>query len=188
MATNAGEIYQAARAQRRVLLDQLSDLEEKRLAIARRLREGKVTGADKAGLDARLIELDGRIASTDKLIAQADARLAEAAGLPGAVAIERPRQNGIPDEAFVFGGLVMIAAILPLSIAWARRIIRRGGAPTSPTKDFDERFTRLEQALDAVAIEVERVGESQRYVSKMLGPGAAQPIEIQQREALRQSR
>ncbi len=186
--TGPTEAYQAARAQQRILREQLSQLEEKRLAIARRLREGEVTGPDKAGLEARLTELDQRIATTDQAIAAADAKVAQTAGAPGAIQVDLPRQSDVPEEAIVFGGLIGLALVLPISIAFARRIMRRGHVPTNITKDLDERFTRLEQAVDAVAIEVERVGESQRYVTRMLGPGAAQPIDLREREALRQQR
>ena len=58
-----------------------------------------------------------------------------------------------------------------------------------------DRLNRLEQAVDAVAVELERVGEGQRYVTKVfaesrgaLGAGAAEPIEVRQRDALRQQR
>jgi hypothetical protein len=32
----------------------------------------------------------------------------------------------------------------------------------------DDRLTRLEQSIDAIAIEMERVSEGQRYVTKLL--------------------
>jgi hypothetical protein len=59
-------------------------------------------------------------------------------------------------------------------------------------KELGERFTRLEQAVDAIAVEVERVGEGQRFMSRVfadeaaqraLGAGAAIPIEMREREA-----
>jgi len=61
----------------------------------------------------------------------------------------------------------------------ARRIWRRGsaiGKPAAMSPDLDDRLIRLEQAVDAVAVEVERVGEGQRYVTKILGAGPAEPI------------
>ena len=48
--------------------------------------------------------------------------------------------------------------------------------------DLDDRLIRLEQAVDAVAVEVERVGEGQRYVTRILGAGAAEPIEARAAE------
>jgi len=176
------------RAQRSELLNQLRTLEEKRLSIAQRLREGEVNGADKAGLESRLSELDGRIADMYKQIAVADRQVAQAAAMPGA-AIEPPRpvRQGPPEEVFAIAGLLIIVVLLPLSVAFARRIWKRGSAVAanfSFSKEMDDRFTRLEQAMDAVAVEVERIGEGQRYVTRVLGPGAAEPIALRHREGL----
>ena len=182
-ATPAAQ-YQALRFQRRVLQDQLGQLEEKRLAIASRLRRGEVTGADKAGLESRIADLDQQIVGMYKQVAAADARVAAAAGVPGSVGgpdLSTPR-SGPPSEFYVFGGLVLMAAVLPISIAWARRLLRRPSPVAPVTAERDERLTRLEQAVDAVAIEVERIGESQRYYVRLLGAGPAQPIEVKERE------
>ena len=52
----------------------------------------------------------------------------------------------------------------------------------SQQMDSDQRLARVEQAVEAIAIEVERISEGQRYVTKLLsdkqaiGPGAAQDI------------
>lgn len=187
-APSAAEMYQAARAYRNELNRQLSDLESKRLAIARRLREGQVTGADKAGLEARLTELDGRISEMYKQIAAADAQVARAAALPGAV-VTPPTfvRNGPSDEAVELTIIGTMFLLLPVSIALARRLWRRAtGAPlpANLAKEMDERFTRLEQAMDAVAVEVERIGEGQRYVTKVLGAGAAAPLALRAREGV----
>jgi hypothetical protein len=49
----------------------------------------------------------------------------------------------------------------------------------SMTKDglatSDQRLARVEQAVEAIAIEIERVSEGQRYVTKLLG-ARAQPL------------
>ncbi len=77
------------------------------------------------------------------------------------------------------GFVLALALILPTSLAFARRIWRRGSrhsAPIGISPEIDERLTRLEQAMDAVAVEVERVGEGQRYVTRILGAGPAQPV------------
>jgi hypothetical protein len=40
----------------------------------------------------------------------------------------------------------------------------------------------MEEGIEAIAIEVERISEGQRFVSKLLGEGAAQPINAASRE------
>lgn len=58
---------------------------------------------------------------------------------------------------------------LGVFVAWRVRRPRSGGAPaqTEAAPLFDERLARIEQSLDAIAVEVERVGEGQRFVAKL---------------------
>jgi len=39
---------------------------------------------------------------------------------------------------------------------------------TAALARFDARISRLEQSLDVIAVEIERVGESQRFLTKLL--------------------
>ena len=57
----AAEMYEALRAQGRVLDNQMNELENVREDIADQLRNPAVTGADRAGLETRLGQIDGRI-------------------------------------------------------------------------------------------------------------------------------
>lgn len=75
------------------------------------------------------------------------------------------------------GDVVPIVAILsvfvlsPLAIAFARIIWRRGSGPVEDSKlarENAERLARLEGAIDSIAIELERVSEGQRFVTKLL--------------------
>jgi hypothetical protein len=43
------------------------------------------------------------------------------------------------------------------------------------TAEQDSRFERVEQAVDAIALEIERVGESQRYQAKLLAEANMMP-------------
>jgi hypothetical protein len=40
----------------------------------------------------------------------------------------------------------------------------------------DQRLARVEQAIEAIAIEIERVSEGQRYVTRLLGDRAPLPL------------
>ena len=170
-----------------------------RTSIAQRLRAGNTSGADRAGLEERLTALDKQIVVGYEKIAAADAAVALAASTPGAVPpLPPPVNNGPPDGAMIVGSLFMLCVLLPISIAVARRIWRRGSAAvTAMPRELMERLTRLEESVDAVAIEVERVGEGQRFVTnffiesgvpQMLGAGAMEPIEAKQRERVEQER
>ena len=41
-------------------------------------------------------------------------------------------------------------------------------APAERPPESDARLARLEQAVEAIAVEVERIGESQRFLTKVL--------------------
>jgi hypothetical protein len=55
----------------------------------------------------------------------------------------------------------------PLARAWARRIEDRPVTPAIPS-DVAARLERMEQAIDSIAIEVERISEGQRFTTKLL--------------------
>lgn len=74
------------------------------------------------------------------------------------------------EPAHVAGHVVLVL----LGLYVARRVAPRGGREdTAEAPAFDERLDRLQQSLDAIAVEVERVGEGQRFVTK-LGQQAAE--------------
>lgn len=187
-------IYEAMRNQRSELRDQLEELQDQRSTIVRRMQEN-TSGANRAGLEQRLVQVDQRIAAVDKQLAQADAEVARAAAIPGAVVPPTPpHRSGPPEEFWVISGLILVPSALILSVAYARRIWRRGAAAvTALPQEIYDRFTRVEQAIDAVAVEVERIGEGQRYLTRViaerqLGAGAVEPIEVKQREGERVAR
>lgn len=183
---SANDVYEAMKAQRNELQRQLGQLEEKRRSIASRLREGEVSGADKGGLEARLTDLDAQITEMYKKLGVANDQVARAAAQPGAVVPDFAPRGGPPEEVIVMGFVLAMTMILPISIAIARRIWRRGSAPASApiSREMDERMSRLEQAMDAVAVEIERVGEGQRYMTRVLGSGAAEPLAVRAREGI----
>lgn len=68
----------------------------------------------------------------------------------------------------MFTGIIMVLG-LPLVIVQARKLWMRDSATVAPTSgDTDHRLERIEQAIDAVAVEVERIAEGQRFVTKLL--------------------
>jgi hypothetical protein len=177
-------VYRAQVAQRKELGDQLDRLNEARQDMSNRLSEPELNRADKAGIEARIASIDARIAEVDKQIANADAAVARAAGVPGAVVEDPPiERTGPPEEAFVLGGMFIVVVLLPISLAYARRIWRRSAAVvTSLPQEVMDRLTRLDQAVDAIAVEVERIGEGQRFMTRVLaekpmGAALASPAE-----------
>jgi hypothetical protein len=195
--TSPNQVYSGLVHQRKVLGDQMDQLQNDRRDISRQLsgeEASTLNAADKAGLEKRLATIDQRIEGVEKQIAAADVQVAQAAAIPGAVIDPPPYvRQGPPEEVFVLGGIFLFVAIFPLSIAYARRIWRRGASVVaSIPSDIVERFTQLDQAVESIAVEVERIGEGQRFITRVLsdqgsraalGEGAARPIEARPREA-----
>lgn len=72
----------------------------------------------------------------------------------------------VPMSIAFFASMAFIIVGLPIARAFARRMDRRG-APASAA-EISPRLDRIEQAIEAVAIEVERVSEGQRYTTKAI--------------------
>lgn len=170
---SASDVYQAFRAQRRELDRQMDGLQSTREELSGQLASPTVTGADRKGLEQRITSLDGRIDATDKQITDADAQVAKAASIPGAaVDPPEPPRTGPPQEAWVLGGMMIVVVVLPLTIAYARRIWRRGAqVVTNIPKELSERLMRVEQTVEASAVEIERIGEGQRFMTRIFTEG-----------------
>lgn len=75
----------------------------------------------------------------------------------------------LTQKTVTLGMLGTFFVMLPISIAIAIRMIRKPmRAQSEIGPGVDERLTRLEQSIDAIAIEMERVSEGQRYVTRLL--------------------
>ncbi len=67
-------------------------------------------------------------------------------------------------------GMIMIIVIvigIPLVRSYTRRMERRDEL-TPRARDMDARLERIERTIDAMAVEVERVSEGQRFVTRLL--------------------
>jgi hypothetical protein len=173
--TAPNAIYEGFRAQRRELTQQLEELESTRSGINNSLTNMTASDPARKALEDRLSEIDKRIASVDGMIATNSAQLAQAAAVPGAV-VEPPREirQGPPEEVFVVGTIFMIIVLLPLSIAFARRIWKKSVVTvTAFPRELADRLSRMENAVEATSIEVERIGEGQRFLTNLLTEKAA---------------
>lgn len=195
-AADPSQVLEAFRQQRSELRDQLERLESQRESLTEELQTAP-DGA-RAGIQARIAAIDARIATVDKAIADADASVARAAAIPGAVVPEPPprERNGPPEEFFIFLMVLTVFIGVPLAIAYARRIWKKGVTTVAAIpQDIYERFNRIDQAIDSVAVEVERIGENQRYVTKLVadqqravGAGPAERIEAPTRSKAEERR
>lgn len=114
---------------------------------------------------------------TDGKVVTSDGRVITVPGgpqifLPGSTAPGFPQQEIPPQvEPISIAFFAMIAVIvvgLPLMRAIARRIDR--GTPVAATipREVRDQLQQISQSVDAIAIEVERISEGQRFTTKML--------------------
>ncbi len=96
-------------------------------------------------------------------------------GMPPAGDIIPPQAVDISIAFFVTMAIIIIG--LPLARAFARRMDRKSPTPQI-SNDVSAQLAHLNQAVDAIALEVERITEGQRFTTKLLS---------EQRDAARQT-
>jgi hypothetical protein len=71
----------------------------------------------------------------------------------------------VPLGAFVTA--IVLAVGVPLARAYSRRMDAQSRNPQIPS-EVAARLERMEQAIDSVALEVERISEGQRFTTRLL--------------------
>lgn len=98
------------------------------------------------------------------------------------IGVPSGQRDMIPPQAvdIAIGFFVMCAVMVigwPLARAFGRRL-ERGTAGAAVPVGMQEQLQRIEQAVDAMSIEIERISESQRFLAK-LQAGAAESAALQ---------
>ena len=189
------------RARRSELSNQLESATSRRNSLAGKLEDAD--GVNKAGIEQRISLLDNRILQLESDLAETGRQLSSApAGLVASSSVGMPfaLNPGQVTAISIISVIGITCVAFPIAIAIARKIWRSGlrRDPAAVAPESAQRMERLEQAVDAIAIEIERVSEGQRYVTRLLTEGAvpalpvgqkaADPVRISDREALRASR
>lgn len=75
----------------------------------------------------------------------------------------------VPIVGIVFGTIMIMVLGTPIIRAIIRAVERRHAPSSTPAMpaDVSGRLERIEQAVDSIAIEVERISESQRYLTRL---------------------
>jgi hypothetical protein len=181
---------------------QLNSASGRRDRLARQLEDA--SGASKAGIEGRITQLDQRIMGIERDIALNGQLLAAA---PANLLAQTTEEPSNPNPFGLRSGQVTAMGIVgtifigfPLAMAIARNMFRRAGRrdAAGPPAESTQRMERLEQAVDAIAIEVERISEGQRFMTRLLTEGSApalnvgqkvaEPARLPDRESLRASR
>ena len=75
-----------------------------------------------------------------------------------------------PEVIVPLGFFATIAVVVvgrPLVSAWSKKVASDSNRPALPPEVMT-RLERMEQSIDAIAVEVERVSEGQRFTTKLL--------------------
>ena len=161
------------RTQRSSLSEQLTSAVGRRRRISEEIKSAP-DGASRTGLEQRLTVLDKRIVQLETDIASTGRQLSAA---PSSIGDDwtPPGAGDIPPNVMRLGGMAVFFVAFPLAIAMARFIWRRARAPGVVQQQLspavEQRLERVEQGVDAIAIEIERIAEGQRFVTRLLSEG-----------------
>lgn len=187
--TTAREV-EALRDRGSELSNQLQSATGRRNRLAEQLKTSD-PGA-RAGLEQRIQQLDQRILRIEGDIAENGRLLATARP-------ELVTETGVPWLGLDGGGTIAVAGsftLLAIMLMGVLRALRRRPATAAVvTRDAESerRLERLEQGVEAIAVEIERISEGQRYITKLMtetpalgaGDAPAEPIKVRQAEAVR---
>ena len=163
---------QAVRAHREELSSQLNSVTSRRRELSEEIRTAP-PGASQTGLEGRLRLLDQRILQLETDISTTGRQLSLApAGLLASTESSQPANDDWVEgmAAGVFSALFLVA-IVSLYRSFRRK--RGGTRPANLLTESAQRLERVEQAVEAIALEVERVGEGQRFVTRLLSASQA---------------
>jgi len=158
-------------ARRASLSDQLTSVSARRNELSRQIQR---TGdpVSEEGLQSRIKLLDQRILQLETDLAVTGQQLAAAPSelAAGTEEVSGAQVNGGDfEEGMAAGGFSVLAA-MSLLLLFLRRRWRRGARATvkAAAVESPQRLERLEQGMDAIAVEIERISEGQRFVTKLL--------------------
>ncbi len=160
-------------ARRSAISDQLGNVSSRRTDLAKEISTTP-DAASRVGLEDRLRLLDSRILQLETDLATTGQQLSAA---PTGLLSETRESQSDPDEGFMdgvlAGGFGVLGAASILFFFLRRRWRRRSRSLPQSTGVESARLERLENGMDAIAIEIERISEGQRFVTKLLSE--AQP-------------
>lgn len=169
----------ALKARREELSTQLKSVDSRRSKLISQLKQtGDATATQ--GLEARLALLDARQLQLETDIQLTGQQLTSPAAGVIASTSAAPVFAGLGSKEIMTLSVLSIVLIwFPLAFAAARALWKRSNRPGPPHAVFTEtaqRLERLEASVDAIAIEIERVSEGQRFVTKLLSESQPAPV------------
>lgn len=124
-------------------------------------------------LDARQLQLESDIQTTGQQLTSASAGLI-------ATTTSGPMIAGLGSGQVLALSIVFTVCVLgPLAIGFARTLWKRANTPSPPPmifNDMAQRLERVEGAVETIALEIERISEGQRFVTKLLSENQPAPM------------
>jgi hypothetical protein len=185
------------RRQRSEMSNQLSSAQDRREELVNQIRVAP--NGTEQGMLQQLRVLDQRIVNIEQDLERSGQTL-RSGQVPVGTTIVPPRSfEPSAQVAAERGAMISAMVLVPIMLVYmVSRFVRRGkrrARAEANSADHDARMERLEQAVDAIALEIERVGESQRYQTKAnlmpalnAGQRAAEPIRMKEFEEIRERR
>jgi hypothetical protein len=162
------------KARRSELSDQLQSVDGRRSKLLSQL-QGTADATAKKGLedriallDQRQLQLEGDLAETGRQLSSAPAGLVATTGITDNGNVFRSVKSATGP---ILGGLFIVFVLAPLALRFAKGNWSRGNrgrVSAGLSADSEQRLIRIEQSIDAIALEIERVSEGQRFVTKLL--------------------
>jgi hypothetical protein len=182
----------ALRVKRSELSDQLVSATNRRKTLADQLKSADPSA--RAGIESRLKVLDERIVRLETEIDRTGDQLANAPAILAASTSAPDIANRVSEDLVPIVAILSVFVFAPFAIALARLIWKRSSAPPRPVADqaTQQRLEQLQRAVDTIAVEVERISEGQRFVTKILtererpalGAGAAEAVRASKKSAI----
>lgn len=170
------------KARREELSNQLVSVDGRRSKLINQLNTLSAAGDEtaKKGLEDRLALLDKRQLQLESDLAETGQQLSSVPAGMFATTSAAPVFAGFSSGQALALSIVFTVCVLgPLATGFARTLWKRSSKPALPPGVFNEatqRLERLEGAVDAIAVEIERISEGQRFVTKLLSENQPAPM------------
>jgi hypothetical protein len=169
----------ALKARRDELSNQLQSVDSRRSKLINQLKQTADATATR-GLEARLALLDARQLQLESDIQLTGEQLTSpSAGVIASTAAPPVFAGLRSKDVMTLSVLSIVLVFFPLAVGGARAALKKANRPGPPAAAFMEtaqRLEHLEASVDAIAIEVERISEGQRFVTKLLSESQPTPM------------
>ena len=171
----------AIRSRRSDISNQLTSSMERREELTDQLEDAPASVAQ--GLVSQIQVLDQRIIKIEQDMEASGQMLRTGMTVDNGIPLVGPREfgngRGGPEAAAARGAAMGATVLVPIFLFYMIARLTRGRrqrrSQEAQDTQQDARMERLEQAVDAIALEIERVGESQRYQTKVLAEANLMP-------------